>query len=428
MIKVLHLTAHLGGGVGKALSGLAMQAASSGSDVRHTIVTFEQQEKSQFAELVEQSGSELIVCPPTERLHVLIGESDVVQLEWWNHPATMAALCGAPLPPMRLLVWSHVSGLFNPIIPEGLLLAAHKFLFTSACSFQAKEVRGLPSEVAQRIGVVSSCAGFQGFPSPTLADADATVAGYLGSLNFAKLHPDYVDFLAEVKIPGFSVRLIGDLANKETLERQCAQRGNPGLLEFRGYTSDVASELASLNVLAYLLNPQHYGTTENALLEAMSMGVVPVVLDNPAECLIVEHEKTGLVVGSKKEFAAAMHRLAKNPGERRAMGLRAAESVRRKFSAAGMEASLNAHYRECISLEKRAFSFTDIFGAAPSDWFLSCQGSPRLFSLPGTTGEPGRYSKFGLFEQTKGTVFHFRKYFPDDERLNQWSKKLLSLQ
>ena len=81
----------------------------------------------------------------------------------------------------------------------------------------------------------------------------------------------------------FKVRLIGDLLNREILEKQSDAPVGAGMLDFRGYTTDVASELRAINVMAYLLNPQHYGTAENALLEAMTMGIVPVVLDNPAE-------------------------------------------------------------------------------------------------------------------------------------------------
>jgi len=42
MIKILHIAAHLGGGVGKALSGLVLQSASSRSNINHTIVTLEE--------------------------------------------------------------------------------------------------------------------------------------------------------------------------------------------------------------------------------------------------------------------------------------------------------------------------------------------------------------------------------------------------
>ena len=135
--------------------------------------------------------------------------------------------------------------------------------------------------------------------------------GYFGSLNFAKLHPHYVDFLAAVDKPGLTVRLIGDLTNRDILERQSALIGREGMFEFRGYSTDIAAELKAINVLAYLLNPEHYGTTENALLEAMAVGIVPIVLDNPAERHIIEDNRTGLIVSTPSEFSKAVYWLAK---------------------------------------------------------------------------------------------------------------------
>lgn len=429
MIKILHITAHLGGGVGKALSGLVVQSASSVSDINHTIVTLEEQEKPQFIELIKRYGCEVMVCPTTKCLNELIDASDVVQLEWWNHPATIKTLCSQALPPMRLLVWCHVSGTYNPIIPRGLILAAHRFLFTSPCSLDAKEVLNLPCDVTERIGVVSSCGGFDGLPEQRDKSNDSLAVGYIGSLNFAKLHPRYVDFLSAVNIPQFKVRLIGDVTNKDVLDHQCALSGRPGMLEFRGYTRDVVSELNSINVLAYLLNPEHYGTAENALLEAMSMGIVPIVLDNPVERLIVDNSNTGIVVHTPDEFAEAVKWLCENPAERQRIGIHAAKSVRERFSAAKMEAALNGHYQLIRSSEKREIVFSEIFGSDPAEWFLSCQRDRAIFAEDGSINFNNNHPlSHGLFEKSKGTIFHFSAYFPDNLRMRLWAKNIKSLQ
>ncbi|MBO1224506.1 MAG: glycosyltransferase [Candidatus Scalindua sediminis] len=429
MIKILHLTAHLGGGVGKALSGLVLQSVSSRPDINHTIVTLEEQEKPQFIELIKSCGGEVITCPTTKRLNELIETSDIVQLEWWNHPVTIRCLCSLSAQPMRLLSWSHGSGLFNPTIPKKLVLASHTFLFTSKCSLENPEITDLAAALGDQLGVVSSSGGFDGLPEPGDNGSVSLAAGYIGSLNFAKLHPRYVDFILAVNIPRFKVRLIGDVTNKDILEQQCVQAGRPGMLEFRGYTKNVASELVSINVLAYLLNPEHYGTTENALLEAMAMGVVPIVLDNPAERQIVDDHKTGLIVHSPDEFAEAIQWLFNNPDERQRLGSQASKSVRERFSAEKMEASLNVHYRKILYMEKREIDFSDIFGADSADWFLSCQCDKTLFAEDGSIKNAnGDSLSYGLFEKSKGTAFHFSEHFPDNVKLKSWAKNLKLLQ
>ena len=49
-----------------------------------------------------------------------------------------------------------------------------------------------------------------------------------------------------------------------------------------------------------------------------------VVFNNPAECCLVTHGKTGLIVKNPEEFGAAIECLANNPGERRRIALDAA--------------------------------------------------------------------------------------------------------
>lgn len=422
-VSVLHLTAHLGGGVGKALSGLVLNTPSE-SGIRHSIVSLEPPEKLQFLVQLADAGCSVTVAPDRAVLAGLIEAADIVQLEWWGHPATVATLCSGPLPAMRLVVWCHISGIHTPIIPRQLIEASHRCLFTSPCSYEATEVAALLPTHRNRMAVVHSAGGFKGLEPPERRADEELAAGYLGSLNFAKLHPRYVDFLTEVAIPGFSVRMIGDITNREILEQQCRAIGRPGMLEFRGYTTDVASELAAINVFPYLLNPCHYGTSENALLEAMAMGVVPVVLNNPAERCLVTDQETGLIVSSPREFRDAMTWLAIHPQERRKIGLRAAETVRNRFAITGIANAFTAHYGSVIAEEKRSRSFSAIFGQEPAAWFLAIQRYPELFTRTEGLGEIDEYSLPGLLEKTKGSAFQYQSHFPEDLRLQDWAGKL----
>lgn len=430
MMRVVHLTAHLGGGVGKALATLVQAQANAGIPVQHVFVCLEQPEKSLFLEKIRRSGGVVHVCPTRTELDDLVAQADIVQLEWWNHPATFDALCNLSLQPMRLLSWCHVSGLGNPIIPIGLVEVSHSFVFTSPCSYGA---RGLAERVDlhHKLSFITGAAGQDLMPerkSPLRPVGQPLRAGYLGSLNFSKLHPDYVDFLSAVNLPDFRVRMIGDTLNKEILEAQCRAAGRPGLLEFVGYTTDVVEELNKLDVLVYILNPRHYGAAENALVEAMAMGVVPVVLDNPVERSIVEHGVTGLVISSRDALVDALDWLERNPVECRAMGERASRAVREKYSSAAIADSFNQQYRTLANVPKVSIAFTEVFGATPADWFLSCQADKTFYLPDGTLiTPPNEPLPHTHFERSKGTVFHFYKKFPDDPRLKVWVRALEEL-
>ncbi len=59
-MKIVHLTAHLGGGVGCALLGIAKSASK---EIEHCFICLEIPEKKQFADLIKQAGYEVIISP-----------------------------------------------------------------------------------------------------------------------------------------------------------------------------------------------------------------------------------------------------------------------------------------------------------------------------------------------------------------------------
>jgi glycosyltransferase involved in cell wall biosynthesis len=427
MINVLHITAHLGGGVGKVLSRVVEESHRRRNGIRHTIACLEKPEKCQFAEHVRSHGGELLVCPSPSRIDKEIAVADIVQLEWWHHPVVAGWLCSGILAEMRLMVWSHVSGLHPPEIPAQFVAEPHRFLFTSPCSWEHPALAHLRKGKTVD-NVVFSSGGFDDLPTPQPRRYGRTLrAGYVGTLNFAKLHPSFPDFLAAIAVPDFKVALVGDPTTANELIMQAKAQAIDGSLEIRGYSDNVAKELAGFDILPYLLNPLHYGTTENALLEAMAMGVIPIVLDNPAERCIVRDGETGLVVNSPHSFAEAVRYLTNNHETLRNMSNNASSDIRRRFTITSTVDSLDMHYRDVILEPKRTFDFRPLFGAEPADWFRVCMGSESwrfndstVASIRDTGNSPAPHF---LFEKTKGSVFHYSNTYPDDNRLKRWARQ-----
>lgn len=424
MSRVLHLSAHLGGGVGRALESLVQ--AERGTGREHAIVCLEAPHKTASLAAIRAAGASVIVAPDAQALHALIATADLVQLEFWNHPATLRALCAAPLPPMRLVTWCHVSGLHFPRIDPRLVGLSSRFLLTSGCTWQAPEFAALSPSMRERIVVVSSAAGLERLPAPP-ADRGSGARcrfGYLGSLNFAKLHPRIVDWLCRVEDPSFHLRLIGDELNRSVLSADCAARGRPGLLEFAGYRSDVVAELSALDVMVYLLNPCHYGTAEIALLEAMAMGVVPVVLPNPAELAIVEHGRTGIVVNNGPELVQALERLARDPDWRCDLAEQASQAVRSRHTLAALAAALEPVYRAALDEPRRVLDFGAVLGRGPAEWFRGFVRDETIYRPDGDLVLPQGLARHAHLEHSKGSVRHFHQYFPADASLAGWAAAL----
>jgi glycosyltransferase involved in cell wall biosynthesis len=426
MITILHITPHLGGGIGKALSGLISRSIISNQDIKHKILCLEPPIKDQFLNKIRGLNVQIYITSDKHEIKKLVHGCDIVQIEWWNHPAMLDFLNSRlNLIKIRLIIWCHISGLNNPIIPSQLIDVADSFIFTSPCSYKIIEKRNQEEKITKNITVISSGGGFDDLPLKTSAFENELKVGYLGTLNFAKLHPNYLDYLLSVNDENFTVNLIGDVVNKEVLENESHLKMRSNILQFTGYTTNISSELNKINATAYLLNPFHYGTAENALLECMAMGIVPIVLNNPAELCIVDNLNTGIVIGTTNEFASAIRWLKDNPKERKAIGERAANKIREKYSLDIMTNSFIEVYLKVINKDKKAINFNNVFGNDPSDWFLSSQANPEFFSPDGSVKIIDNYFyNYILFEETKGSVFHFNKFFPNNRLLIKWAQNL----
>jgi len=425
-MRLLHITAHLGGGVGKVLAGVIMESTHRQDGVHHVVACLDAPEKRHFIDQLRSYGGEVLIRPSRHRLTQEITRADLVQLEWWHHPLVAGWMCAGVLPPMRLLVWSHVSGLHPPEIPPQFASAPHRFLFTSPCSWEHPSLAAIQSQLTERVGVVFSSGGFDEFPPPPKrSPRESLRVGYVGTLNFAKLHPQLLDFVAAVRLPNFSMTLVGDPTTGADLMTQAVKMGLSSRLMLRGYRTDVAAELVSLDVMAYLLNPLHYGTTENALLEAMAMGVVPIVLDNPAERHLVRHGETGLIVNSPASFADAINWLAAHPADCARLSVNACCFVRGRFAVSRTVDELNLHYQAVLREEKRTFDFRPIFGTEPADWFRACQGTEAWrFGGDASPRTPTDRGPDFLYERSKSSVFHYRSVYETDERLARWAQQL----
>ncbi|GAB4356878.1 MAG: hypothetical protein Kow006_24290 [Gammaproteobacteria bacterium] len=422
-LRVLHLTAHMGGGVGRVLSRVTAQAQRT-TGWRHEIACLEKPEKTVFVTNARCGGVEVVVQPERQVVRRKIRDADIVLVHWWHHPA-MAQVLGNlhTLGPMRLAIWSHVSGLTTPCIEPGFVAAPHRFIFTSHCSLDNPLLSNLdPEWMARQTAVVYSSGGFDDLICPPRQPREEFVVGYLGTLNPCKLHPEYLDFYAAASAGPVRFETAGDLPPPAPSRTSAAMNALLSRIEHLGYVDDPAAALARFDVFGYLLNPQHYGTTENALLEAMALGVPPIVLDNPAERCLVEHGETGLVVRTPGEFAAAVEELRRDSTLRRRLGNKARRTVRERFAIERTAKDLHTALEPVAAEDPREFDLREVFGAKPRDWFLSCLGQWRSVYLNANGARSRRPLPRILHEASKGSVYQYHSYFPRDAGLRRWAR------
>ncbi|MGA8950461.1 MAG: glycosyltransferase, partial [Xanthobacteraceae bacterium] len=237
------------------------------------------------------------------------------------------------VPGVKTVCWCHVSGLFAPALPA--FPAVDRLVLTSDISLPV-----VPPAMRDRTAVINSGFGFAGMGLRSRPPGRKSAIAYLGTVDFKKLHCRIFNAIDALDV-GMDhdltpISLWGHI-RPEVASCAAAMR-HPERIELRGHTLDPASALAEADIFFYPLRPDHYGTAENALVEAMSLGLVPVVLDNRAETQIVTHGKSGFVAQTIDECVSYLRRLVQAPLLREEMGASAAREAQTKSPARSADA------------------------------------------------------------------------------------------
>ena len=421
MREVLHITTHMGGGVGKVLSGVAAHAARKGTRYRHRILLLEQPEKMNFIDACRADGVEIICGADVPTIESAMRAVDVVQIEWWHHPQMAAFLADFPQIEMHLTLWAHVSGCYYPYIPPTFLRVPQRFIFTSPYSLDNPYWSAAERRWArENTSVVHSSGGFAAIQPHTERVHDGRfVVGYVGTQSYAKLHPDFVAYCARVShIPGIEFVLVGDMTNAAAIRAEAWAYGIEEQFRFVDYVSDVSAELAQMDVFGYLLNPTHFGTTENALLEAMAAELPVVVLDQCAEQYLVVQDETGLRVQDAEGYRRVLEELFATPAKRRRLGKAARQRILQNFSVERTTAQLHEIYDAILNEAPRCYDFRGALGYTPHEFFL--HGLPNDLRVIFRERVAAQTLPPILREQSKSSLPHFCRVFPADEQLQRW--------
>lgn len=400
-MKILHVTPHLGGGVGRILSSVSIY---SDKESEHIILTLEKTQTDYFEKLCIQNGIKILNIEKCN-IDKLINSVDIVQLEWWHHPLTMKFMIEKLQNiPVRLFVWAHISGCTYPIIPANLIDYADIFAFTSEYSFENPTWTSQERNyIMTKAKVVVSSAIDETIKVKKKPHNNFNV-GYIGFLSYEKTHPKFKDYCeSTVNISNINHIIVGDIEyGKDLVEDMKKSKTLKDKFTFTGHTNDIKKYLAEFDVFGYPLNPTHYGTAENVLLEAMGAGIVPVVLNQCTEKYLVKHMQTGILVNSIDEYGQAIEWLYKNKDTRIEIGKKASKYVLNNYNIRNTIKNLNEIYDELLHKNKSIHKVEDIFGKTPYDWFKACHVG-NLNNLEGCA-----------IAETKGSAKHYLKYFDDD--------------
>jgi hypothetical protein len=181
-----------------------------------------------------------------------------------------------------------------------------------------------------------------------------------------------------------------------------------------GQASDSSAALANADIFFYPLQRDHYGTAENALVEAMSLGLTPVVLNNPPEMAIVRDSETGFVAKSIKEIGSLLEMLLLLPDVRERISRNAIRDVTENRSPVQSAQDFMILWLGLLSEPARLCDLRRAIGGTPAEWYLSTQ------RIAGAAWTPAGME--GASRPSKGTLTHFEGAFIGDESLSRLRK------
>lgn len=430
-MKILHITAHMGGGAGKAISGMAVADAQN----EQSIVLLEKPEKTDYIAFCESRGVKVYIAPDDDTLHSIIAQADVIVVNWWHHPLVYNVLNKMSALPTRVIMWSHVNGLHYPRLPYSFAKCFDACLFTSKASFQNTSWTAVEqSDIENCSTLVYGMGDFHpaDFAFKTDYQIHGTIKiGYVGTLGYAKIHPDFAKWMKAVldTQPQVEFEIAGD-PSSELLD-DVNKLGVSEKVHFLGFRSDVPKLLTGWDIFAYPLNPINFATTENALLEAMACGLPIVASDGVIEKTIVQDGENGLLASNATDFANKVEQLAGSEELRTQLGTAARESTIRKYDLNQNVLRFQTVAKNVMQNNKAPHRFCETIGNNPFEWMLlGCDEKDaaglRMLAEYKTDGKnrDGYLAKAYAFDsiykgKSKGSAEQFFKYYPNSEKLSR---------
>ena len=389
-LRVLHILQALSdGGASRALFALTKYL---GADFQHTALSIAPNKLGRQTEkLAAEHKVTHVVSRDLSSIHRCISEADVVLVHWWNNPE-LGELFSQQLPAARYVGWFHVGGHVSPqIITDEVIdffdvaVACSPHTFASPSFMTARKKRLVPE-----IRMVYGPADFARVEGVSPIPHQGFNIGYVGTVDFLKMHRDFVSLSSSVKIPQVKFIVCGTGGAEAVIKSEAAAQGVDHQFELRGYVEDIRPVLASLDVYGYPLCPENYSGSELNLQEVMKVGIPPVVFSYGGVSKLVINGYTGLVVESAEEYTRALEYLYNNPDERVRLGRNARNYAEQVFGAEHAAHEFRRIFDFVMTLTKKPrtlepschIEVAEILGSDPNS------GVVRMIASLGDAAEP----------------------------------------
>lgn len=425
--NVLHVFGQLRrGGPAQALAGIIKHSA--GSECTHKVCSLLPADAHTRRQLAAMDAQLVDVSSPAA-IDREIAAADIVQVHFWNNPA-IHAFIDSNLPDARTVVWCHINGqTAGQVIPRSVVAFGDRIVTTLASTLALPAFNAVPRDCAT---FIPGGADFTRVDGLATSDHTGFTIGYIGLVDFIKLHPEFVRMSCDVRVPGARFLVCGDGSAHRALSAQIREQRAEGRFAIQAYTEDLRSVLGQLDVFGYPLCRNNSTTSELILQEVMYAGIPPVVLPYGGAASLVQDGQTGIVAADEGAYARAIEMLYHDARLRRRLGENAARDMRERFGAHRTTQQFHALYREMLKEPKRS-RLVSTKAVAPSNsqgaWHLVRSldgvGDEELkLSLSPSDPDAGVWAdqRIANFPEIMvEAVLQYRLYYPTDPMLRLWT-------
>lgn len=397
-----------------------LEIAQEKSQFYHSVVSLDYINKNSKSKLKESNISFFEEMSKNyEELIKIISDVDIILIHWWNHPLMYEFLVKYTLPKCRVIIWSHISGLHSPSnFTKPLFRYADKFIFTTPISYEADIIKNLSFKQKQKISVIWSTAGLKHIKDVSFKKHKGFNVGYLGTVDYSKLHKDFLNISAKIDIDDIHFIVCGG-DDEKNIRTEAISKGIDNKFEFVGKVDNIKPYLEKFDIFGYPLSLYHFGTCDQVLAEAMGCGIVPVVFDNAMEEYMVQDGKTGIVVKNQLEYKEAIKKLYKNKKFKSKLSKNAKEYAFKTFSLEKMIVEWENTFNDCLTITKTIKKWDGVnkgLNTTPLQIFIeSINNFNKLIEY--------KFTSNLLNSKTKGSLNHYISFF-DDEELKKLKIKL----
>lgn len=307
-MRILHITPHLGGGVGTIIRDWARKLEFKNLYIASLEVPEGMDKKKLYQPTYFFSYNNQV---NTLNLLRQISIADIVLVHYWDR-RSLNCFLQHRLPSCRLIFWCHKN---YPISQKEL---DYPDLFIDTSPIQGH---------GRYIWATGNMERFQKIePVPY----EGVNVGFIGHRR--KAHPQ-LEYVLDNTLP---CRFIG-IGEEWPL----------------GKIENVIPFLSDMDIFAYMLRPDHYGTSEQVLGEALSAGLSVLVMDNPCEMEIISNGYNGYVAESVEDYILKLNMLIEHKEVREWLRPRAKESARRIYNIDNMITEWEGVFEELMKQPKK---------------------------------------------------------------------------